>query len=79
MPGIVEDQYSENYRVGSKLMQIKTILIFKNVTMILTTPNKAIFYNCAEKINPFFQFIYLFVYSRHKVHSMNTHTLQKAG
>ena len=24
-------------------------------------------------------FIYLFVYSRHEVHSMNTHTLQNAG
>jgi len=43
MPGIVEDQYSENYRVGSKLMQIKAILIFRKITMILTTPNKAIF------------------------------------
>jgi len=24
-------------------------------------------------------FFYLFVYSRHEVHSMNTHTLQNAG
>ena len=27
----------------------------------------------------FIYFIYLFVYSRHEVHSMNTHTLQNAG
>jgi len=27
----------------------------------------------------FYLFIYLFVYSRHEVHSMNTHTLQNAG
>jgi len=27
----------------------------------------------------FILFIYLFVYSRHEVHSMNTHTLQNAG
>jgi len=29
--------------------------------------------------NCVFDIFYLFVYSRHEVHSMNTHTLQNAG
>jgi len=30
-------------------------------------------------LSTIYLFIYLFVYSRHEVHSMNTHTLQNAG
>jgi len=35
--------------------------------------------NTSTRESAQFDYIYLFVYSRHEVHSMNTHTLQNAG
>ena len=58
----------KSYNLGTKSLKVRALLA--GVVKVLA---------CKPTVSSYLFLFYLFVYSRHEVHSMNTHTLQNAG